>query len=47
MYFFRGYLGEKKLDILINNAGVMAIPKHTPTEEGFEMHVGVNHLGIH
>jgi NAD(P)-dependent dehydrogenase (short-subunit alcohol dehydrogenase family) len=32
------------LDVLINNAGVMAVPKGT-TANGFERHIGVNHLG--
>ncbi|XP_018328901.1 retinol dehydrogenase 12-like [Agrilus planipennis] len=36
---------EDHLDILINNAGVMRIPKHTTTREGFEMQLGVNHMG--
>ncbi|XP_020293249.1 retinol dehydrogenase 13-like [Pseudomyrmex gracilis] len=33
-----------KLDILINNAGVMRCPK-SYTKDGIEMHLGVNHMG--
>lgn len=35
---------EPKLDILINNAGVMVCP-YGKTADGFEMQIGVNHFG--
>jgi NAD(P)-dependent dehydrogenase (short-subunit alcohol dehydrogenase family) len=33
-----------RLDVLINNAGIMAIPRLT-TKNGFETQIGTNHLG--
>ena len=33
-----------KIDILINNAGVMLCPL-ARTEQGFEMQIGTNHFG--
>lgn len=35
---------EKQLNILINNAGVMVCP-YAKTADGFEMQIGVNHMG--
>lgn len=37
-------LEEKQVNILINNAGIMMCP-HSTTVDGFEMQLGVNHLG--
>jgi len=33
-----------KIDILINNAGIMAVP-YALTQDGYESQIGVNHLG--
>ena len=40
--FADGFEGD--IDVLINNAGVMAIPE-SRTADGFEMQIGTNHLG--
>ena len=35
---------EGRVDVLVNNAGVMMCPKQE-TEDGFEMQIGTNHFG--
>jgi NAD(P)-dependent dehydrogenase (short-subunit alcohol dehydrogenase family) len=35
----------KKIDVLINNAGVMALPTREVTKDGLEMQIATNHYG--
>lgn len=41
--FVQGF--SRPLDVLVNNAGTMALPKREMTEDGFERQFGTNHLG--
>lgn len=34
-----------RIDVLINNAGIMALEKHTLNDAGVEMHMATNHFG--
>jgi NAD(P)-dependent dehydrogenase (short-subunit alcohol dehydrogenase family) len=41
---FADGLPDERVDVLVNNAGLMAVP-YALTADGFEMQFGVNHLG--
>jgi NAD(P)-dependent dehydrogenase (short-subunit alcohol dehydrogenase family) len=42
---FAARAGDQPVDLLVNNAGVMALPSREVTLDGFERQVGTNHLG--
>lgn len=44
MFDFRFLRLESQLDVLVNNAGVMFLPR-TLSKDGYEIHLAVNHLG--
>jgi len=43
--FAQAQVDDGPVDILMNNAGVMLVPTRERTANGFERHMGINHLG--
>ena len=41
----RAIEADGRLDVLVNNAGVMVPPKRLETVDGFELQLGTNFLG--
>jgi NAD(P)-dependent dehydrogenase (short-subunit alcohol dehydrogenase family) len=41
---FKDKMGDAKIDVLMNNAGVMAIPERQLTKDGYERTFQSNHL---
>jgi NAD(P)-dependent dehydrogenase (short-subunit alcohol dehydrogenase family) len=42
---FRQRYGEGSLDLLVNNAGIMALPKRTTNSQGLELQIATNYFG--
>ncbi|CAJ1379013.1 unnamed protein product [Effrenium voratum] len=42
---FASQLDVRGIDVVVCNAGVMAVPERSETKDGFELQLGVNHLG--